>query len=100
MSFTRCPWARGLCLALAVALTAAAPSRAAEVDKYLPDDTAIVNSVIGLGKNLRCRIIAEGVEREDQAAWLRASDCKLAAGFWFARPISAGEFGERLASRV
>jgi hypothetical protein len=42
MSRTRCPWTRGFCLALAVALAAAVPSRAAEVDKYLPDDTEIV----------------------------------------------------------
>jgi hypothetical protein len=45
MSRTRCPWARGLSLTLAVALAAAAPSRAAEVDRFLPDDTEIVVSI-------------------------------------------------------
>jgi hypothetical protein len=42
MSRTRCPWARGLALALAMALAAATPSRAADVDRFLPDDTEIV----------------------------------------------------------
>jgi len=62
------------------------------------DDAAIVNSVIGLGKNLRCRVIAEGVEREDQATWLRANGCRYAAGFWFARPMCAADFTDRLAT--
>ncbi len=42
MSRTCCPWTRGLCLTLAVTLAAVVPTRAAEVDKYLPDDTEIV----------------------------------------------------------
>jgi EAL domain-containing protein (putative c-di-GMP-specific phosphodiesterase class I) len=62
------------------------------------DDAAIVNSVIGLGKNLGCRVIAEGVEREDQADWLRVNGCRYAAGFWFARPMSASDFTARLDS--
>jgi diguanylate cyclase (GGDEF)-like protein/PAS domain S-box-containing protein len=61
------------------------------------DDAAIVSSVIGLGENLGCRVIAEGVERPEQHAWLRARGCRYAAGYWFARPMPAREFSLLLA---
>jgi len=57
-----------------------------------PGDAAIVNSVIGLGENLHCKVIAEGVERPEQAAWLRDAGCRYASGFWFARPMPATDF--------
>ena len=60
------------------------------------DDAAIVHSVIGLGISLGCRVIAEGVEREDQAAWLRERGCTFAAGFLFARSMSADAFTHSL----
>ena len=60
------------------------------------DDAAIVHSVIGLGKSLDCRVIAEGVEREEQAQWLRERGCCYAAGFLFARPMSADAFTRSL----
>lgn len=64
------------------------------------DDAAIVNSVIGLGESLHCRVIAEGVEREEQAIWLRERGCKFATGFWFARPLPVKEFSALLAARA
>ena len=63
------------------------------------DDAAIVNSVIGLGKSLRCRVVAEGVERDDQAEWLRSNGCRYAAGFLFAHPIGVSEFTASLGAR-
>jgi diguanylate cyclase (GGDEF)-like protein/PAS domain S-box-containing protein len=56
-----------------------------------PGDGAIVKSVIGLGESLRCRVIAEGVETQAQADWLRAAGCKFATGYWFAKPMAAPE---------
>jgi diguanylate cyclase (GGDEF)-like protein/PAS domain S-box-containing protein len=64
------------------------------------DDAAIVNSVIGLGKSLRCRVVAEGVERDDQSRWLRESGCKFAAGFLFAHPMPEPKLSELLAART
>jgi diguanylate cyclase (GGDEF)-like protein/PAS domain S-box-containing protein len=64
------------------------------------DDAAIVSSVIGLGENLGCRVIAEGVERPEQHAWLRARGCRFATGFWFARPMPAAEFALLLSDNV
>jgi EAL domain-containing protein (putative c-di-GMP-specific phosphodiesterase class I) len=64
------------------------------------DDAAIVSSVIGLGDNLGCRVIAEGVERPEQHAWLRSRGCRFAAGYWFARPMPAAKFAFLLADHA
>ena len=47
--------------------------------------------MIGLGKALGLTIVAEGVEHETEAEWLRAKGCDLAQGFVFARPLPAEE---------
>ncbi|MNG29750.1 Phytochrome-like protein cph2 [compost metagenome] len=58
----------------------------------LPDDTedaAIARAVITLGQSLGLRVLAEGVEQEDQAAFLRELGCGLGQGYWFGRPQPA-----------
>jgi EAL domain-containing protein (putative c-di-GMP-specific phosphodiesterase class I) len=52
-----------------------------------PDDTAIVQSIIALGHALKMKVVAEGVETEEQRAFLVGSDCDEAQGFYFARPM-------------
>ena len=52
-----------------------------------PDDAAIVQSIIALGHALKMKVVAEGVETEEQRAFLIASDCDEAQGFHFARPM-------------
>jgi diguanylate cyclase (GGDEF)-like protein len=51
--------------------------------------SAIVNTIIGLGKSLNVTIAAEGVETEAQARHLRNVGCDEAQGFLFGRPASA-----------
>jgi EAL domain-containing protein (putative c-di-GMP-specific phosphodiesterase class I) len=55
------------------------------------DDTAIVNAVINLGHSLNLTVLAEGVERADQAKVLREAGCDLAQGFLYgqALPVEA-----------
>jgi diguanylate cyclase len=53
------------------------------------DDASIVNAVISMGKSLRQRIIAEGVETSEQHASLLALHCDEGQGFYFARPVVA-----------
>jgi EAL domain-containing protein (putative c-di-GMP-specific phosphodiesterase class I) len=60
-----------------------------------PDDRAIVESVIVLGKTLRKTIIAEGVETEAQLAFLRERGCDKAQGYLLGKPMAAGDI-ERL----
>ncbi len=53
------------------------------------DDQAIVSAVIDLGRRFGLTVLAEGVEREEQAAWLRAHGCHQLHGFLFGRPEPA-----------
>lgn len=59
------------------------------------NDAAIVESIIAIAKNLQLRMVAEGVETEDQARVLRALGCSLHQGYLYSRPLPADEF-ERL----
>lgn len=52
-------------------------------------DVAIVKTVIALGRNMGLRVVAEGVETEEQMDVLRALDCDEAQGFLFAHPEPA-----------
>ncbi len=57
-----------------------------------PDDATIVTAVIGMGKNLKQRVIAEGVETSEQYAFLLAQHCDEGQGYYFGRPVHAEEF--------
>ncbi|HEX7762192.1 MAG TPA: EAL domain-containing protein [Cellvibrio sp.] len=50
---------------------------------------AIAKSIIGLAHNMQMRVIAEGVENEGQAEWLRTHGCDQAQGFFYAKPMTA-----------
>jgi EAL domain-containing protein (putative c-di-GMP-specific phosphodiesterase class I) len=52
-----------------------------------PADTAIVGSVVELGRRLGLTTLAEGVETQEQADMLRGMGCQLAQGFFFSRAL-------------
>ncbi|MDB5793506.1 MAG: signaling protein [Massilia sp.] len=56
-----------------------------------PDDQAIAMAVISLGHKLNLRVIAEGVETEQQRAFLRENECDEMQGYLFSRPVPADE---------
>ncbi len=55
------------------------------------DDVAIVSTVITLGHNLRLKVIAEGVETEEQSKFLRLLRCDEYQGYLFSKPVPADQ---------
>jgi EAL domain-containing protein (putative c-di-GMP-specific phosphodiesterase class I) len=54
-------------------------------------DTRLVDSMIALAKNMHLKIIAEGVETQVQANYLRAKQVEFLQGFYFCRPLPMEE---------
>ncbi len=64
------------------------------------EDTAIVRSIIVMGRNLGLEVIAEGVETTAQADFLKAEGCPELQGFLFSKPIPAAAFEDYLRSVI
>ncbi len=60
--------------------------------------TLVVNALVELGRALGLQVVAEGVEELDQLSALMGPQCDLAQGFLLARPMSAGDVPEYMAS--
>jgi EAL domain-containing protein (putative c-di-GMP-specific phosphodiesterase class I) len=68
----------------------------------LPDDEndrAVARAVISLGRSLNLRVIAEGVETEAQVEFLRENNCDEAQGYYFSKPLAAGDIEAVLKAR-
>ena len=60
------------------------------------EDTAIVQAVVGLGRNLGMKVVAEGVETPSQEQFLRELGCPLGQGYLFGKAMSARFKEQRL----
>ena len=56
------------------------------------NDAAIAKTIIGLAHGMQLKVVAEGVETEYQAEWLRQQGCDQAQGFLYAKPLSPKQF--------
>ncbi|MBO0756689.1 MAG: EAL domain-containing protein [Bradyrhizobiaceae bacterium] len=63
------------------------------------ENSAIVRSLIVMAHNLGLEVIAEGVETEAQANFLRNERCEEAQGYLYGKPLSAAEFEHYVATR-
>lgn len=61
-----------------------------------PSNKAIVKTVITLAKNLGLKVIAEGVETEEQATYLRKLDCDGVQGYLYSKPLPHEQISPRL----
>jgi EAL domain-containing protein (putative c-di-GMP-specific phosphodiesterase class I) len=64
-----------------------------------PDSMSIVSTTISLAHSLNLKVIAEGVETEEQAHFLKLLRCDEIQGFLVSRPVPAAEIGALLAAR-
>ena len=60
----------------------------------------IVSAVISMGRSLERRVIAEGVETQEQLDFLQRECCSEGQGFYFSLPLPAEQFAELLASGI
>lgn len=60
------------------------------------NDRAVASAVISLGQKLNLRVIAEGVETEEQVAFLRENNCDEMQGYHFSRPVPPEKIEELL----
>ncbi|OGI50291.1 MAG: hypothetical protein A3B81_01540 [Candidatus Muproteobacteria bacterium RIFCSPHIGHO2_02_FULL_65_16] len=56
-----------------------------------PDDAAIASAIITLAHSLGIQVVAEGVETKEQLAFLRSRRCDGIQGYYFSKPLPAGE---------
>ena len=54
-------------------------------------DRSIINAIITMADGLDLIVIAEGVETDDQADFLRSKECSQAQGFLFGRPLTTSQ---------
>lgn len=64
------------------------------------DDAVITRAVINLAHNLGIQVVAEGVETEEQLAFLKRHRCNFAQGYLISRPIPARDLEQALASGI
>jgi EAL domain-containing protein (putative c-di-GMP-specific phosphodiesterase class I) len=62
-------------------------------------DSTVVRAIIGLGRELGCTVLAEGVETEEQLRLLDLFGCEQVQGFLLAPPIPASEVGAMMSHR-
>ena len=58
------------------------------------DDVAIVEAMLGLGNHFNMKVVAEGVEDEEQLRFLKEQGCDIAQGYFISRPMSFDKYVE------
>ncbi len=56
------------------------------------DNGIIVKAVISMGRNLRLKVVAEGVETQEQYEFLCGLQCDVGQGFYFSPALPADQF--------
>ncbi len=64
------------------------------------DDATIVGTIIHMGRSLKMDVVAEGVETEEQLAFLQTLDCTYVQGLLFGDPMSSDNYLELLLAQL
>lgn len=60
----------------------------------------VIKEIIQLAKNLNMKVVAEGIEREEQVDFLSEQGCDLIQGFYFAKPMKIDAFEKVVESSI
>lgn len=63
--------------------------------KHTERSRKILRSIVKMAKQMKIRIVVEGVEEESQAQFLKELECDVFQGYLYSKPIAAREFEER-----
>src|SRR5690625_2977750 len=68
------------------------PVNTIKIDKSFIDDMdidgeVIVSTIISMGKNLKYNVVAEGIESEEQASFLKTQNCQEGQGYYWSKPV-------------
>ncbi len=81
------------------------PIRTVKVDRAFvqhiasdADDAAIVSAIIAMAHRLKLKVVAEGVETEEQLFYLQSLRCDQIQGFLFSRPVPADDAAKLIAA--
>lgn len=55
------------------------------------EEEIIINTIITMGKNLKYKVLAEGVETKEQLAYLKAHNCHEGQGYYWSKPVPPEE---------
>jgi EAL domain-containing protein (putative c-di-GMP-specific phosphodiesterase class I) len=64
--------------------------------KVNKNSEAITMAIVAMARSLNLEVVAEGVEKDEQSAFLKEILCDKVQGYLFSRPLSAGELGNFL----
>lgn len=65
-----------------------------------PEDKAITEAIIAMGKTLSLTVVAEGVEKQEQESFLREHACDEMQGYYFSKPTPPDELADLLRNHV
>ena len=60
------------------------------------EEAGLVKAILLMAESLNLKVVAEGVETEEQSAFLRERDCQYIQGYLYSKPLSEGDFIEFL----
>ncbi|GAA4872815.1 putative bifunctional diguanylate cyclase/phosphodiesterase [Ferrimonas pelagia] len=61
-------------------------------------DSAIISAILDLAQHLELKVVAEGVETQEQHDWLQQRGCDVMQGFWYSRPLASQDWKQLLAA--
>ena len=64
-----------------------------------PDDASVVKAILAMATGLDLKVVAEGVENEEQLDFLVGQGCDFAQGYLLARPVDEATYGQYLETR-